>query len=421
MVAYDQFLYIHDLKKETSMNVKKNIFLLLLAVNTSLVVQAKRVMDAGAYHKNFINQQCWFKIIPLQKILEKYPSISYQKCLENISYDFPQFPPSSLFPHKGVCDDSFILKIPNGKVYGHRADVFIENNYIEEMCYKGYFGMLFDIPKLTDDKGTKIAGRVAVITQSVTQYYFHWFQDVLARLALLEMYGVEYDYLYVHYDKPYIKETLELWGIDSSKIITPGTYNFIQADEIILPSYTMNKNAGLFKYAGFHYNPITMNYVAQKLIKAAESKNIDSSKFSRRVFISRKTAPYRKILNEDEIFHLFEAKGFVRYELSDLKVAEQITMFQNAEVIVGEHGAGMTNCLFCKPGTRVIEIFQALVDSGPWWITQVMNLNYSCILTVPVDANYFAHFGMKAEMYHNAWLAQRTVSLENIKKVIETL
>lgn len=404
------------------MNFKKSIAILALILVAPFFVYTKRVMDAAVMHKKMINERYWFKVLPLSVILQKYPEISYQKCLEKVAYDFAQFPPSNLFPHKGVCDDCFILRIPHARVRGLRGDVFIENNLIEEMIYKNFYLGYLDMSKTDEDTVIKVAGRVAVITQDLTGYYFHWFQDVLGRLALLELQGYEWDYLYVPYDKPYIKQTLELWGIDPKKIISPDSNKFcIQADEVILPSYTMNKNQGLLKYAGFHYNPVTMKYVSEKLLKAAQKKNIDTSKFSKKVFITRKNAPYRCILNEDEIFELFQDKGFVRYELGDLLIAEQILLFQNAEMIVGEHGAGLTNCLFCKPGTRVIEIFQALIDSGPWWITQVMGMDYSCIMTVQVDANYFAHFGVVPEIYRNAWRTKRSVSIDCIKKIVEKI
>ena len=36
---------------------------------------------------------------------------------------------------------------------------------------------------------------------------------------------------------------------------------------------------------------------------------------------------------------------------------EQLAAFSGAEVVVGVHGAGMTNIIFSSPGTKVLEMF----------------------------------------------------------------
>lgn len=407
------------------MKFKKIIVVSFLASIFSYNLYSRKLILSKDYYKPLIEKKAWFKIESLEQILKNNLDVAYQLLLQKISYNFKPFPPCNVYPHKGVCSDCFVLNIPNGKVQGAEGHIFVGNTIIDEMVWQGLYQPLVTIPKIDEDKIIKVSGKVAVIAQPLSEYYFHWFQDVLGRLALLDMHGIEYDYIYVLSDKKYMKESLELWGIDSSKIISPKDKDdkdfCIQADELIVPSYVLNKNQGFNKYAGFHQNLLTTQYVSQKMVKAVESQNINSSNFAKRIFISRKDAPKRKILNEDEIFRLFEAQGFVRYELSTLSVAEQIALFNQAEIVVGEHGAGMTNCLFCKPGTKVIEIFQALIDSGPWWITQVMRLDYSCIKTVKVDANYFAHFTLKPEVYTKAWKSERVVSIEEIKRIINML
>ena len=82
-------------------------------------------------------------------------------------------------------------------------------------------------------------------------------------------------------------------------------------------------------------------YVKEKLSHAIQKLNLDGSKFSKKVFISRKDAPKRRIINEDKIFALFEQQGFVRYEMSKLSILDQILIMQNADIVVGEHGAGL--------------------------------------------------------------------------------
>ena len=42
--------------------------------------------------------------------------------------------------------------------------------------------------------------------------------------------------------------------------------------------------------------------------------------------------------------------------LEDMSVREQIHIFQNSNVIAAVHGAALTNIIYCKPNTVVVEI-----------------------------------------------------------------
>lgn len=76
----------------------------------------------------------------------------------------------------------------------------------------------------------------------------------------------------------------------------------------------------------------------------------------KRVFISRKSAKHRKLLQEEELFPLLRKLGFSFYELETLTFEDQIRLFRSAEMVVGPHGAGLSWLIFCSPGTLVIEI-----------------------------------------------------------------
>jgi capsular polysaccharide biosynthesis protein len=62
------------------------------------------------------------------------------------------------------------------------------------------------------------------------------------------------------------------------------------------------------------------------------------------------------MLNEPEIIDEVTKRGFEVLAPGALSVAEQISMFRGACVVMGAHGAGMTNIVFCEPGTAVYEL-----------------------------------------------------------------
>ena len=66
--------------------------------------------------------------------------------------------------------------------------------------------------------------------------------------------------------------------------------------------------------------------------------------------------PQRFISNEDEIKKYLLKNNFIFVKLHETEFREQINLFHNAECIVGLHGAGFVNVVFCKPGTKIIEL-----------------------------------------------------------------
>jgi capsular polysaccharide biosynthesis protein len=54
---------------------------------------------------------------------------------------------------------------------------------------------------------------------------------------------------------------------------------------------------------------------------------------------------------------MLSEKGFQSVVLEDLSPQEQIETLYDADVVVGTHGAGLSNILFSPAGLRVIEIF----------------------------------------------------------------
>ena len=41
--------------------------------------------------------------------------------------------------------------------------------------------------------------------------------------------------------------------------------------------------------------------------------------------------------------------------MSKLNFEDQIYIFNNAKIVISPHGAGLTNLIFCKKGTKILE------------------------------------------------------------------
>jgi len=73
----------------------------------------------------------------------------------------------------------------------------------------------------------------------------------------------------------------------------------------------------------------------------------------RKIFIDRGTGS-RKLSNKEEIFAIL--KGWEVLRLEEMPVLDQMIAFAEATHVVGTHGAGLVNLLWCLPETKVIEI-----------------------------------------------------------------
>jgi len=347
----------------------------------------------------------WFDIVPIKKIIEQHPEILYQKCFDELQFSLNSFTPDPTEPNQGSFKECFIVTIPDGVVQSEYGFTVINKKFIQEMIWGDQPHSLRHVKNLNPVTIIKVPGKVAVITQVAYFNYYHWLIEVLGRLALLEMHNIQYDWLYVQKNTPLMKKTLELWGINPSKIISPPQRDSfaIQADQIILPSYLINTNIG-FSFA----HPCTTTYVKNKLVSAVKEKNTPHS-FSKKVFISRQDT-HRRITNEDDIFQVLKCHGFKKYTLSSLSIEDQILLFDGADIVIGEHGAGLVNIIFCKPNTHIIEIFQALKTTCFWSLANMLNLKYTAIKTMEFEPNYMT-----------AWRSQAEVPLDQFYELLKTL
>ena len=83
----------------------------------------------------------------------------------------------------------------------------------------------------------------------------------------------------------------------------------------------------------------------------------ETQKPFRKIFVSRDKAHTRKLNNAGEL--LMALKGWENVILEDLPIREQVKVFAEATHVLSTHGAGLVNILWCKEGTKIIELQDA--------------------------------------------------------------
>ncbi len=135
-------------------------------------------------------------------------------------------------------------------------------------------------------------------------------------------------------------------------------------------------------------------------------------KGAERLYVSREGSSARPMSNEAELADALAALGFRKVVGDSLSFDEQILAFKDANVIVGPHGAGLTNAAFARPNATIIEL-RPLNRQGesPMWGMSYLNL--SSIM----GYKYVAHVSTN-ESDAEIWEANLSEILPLVKKII---
>ncbi len=251
----------------------------------------------------------------------------------------------------------------------------------------------------------EIKGSVVVRSGILNYTYFHWMFDILPRIELLRCGGRDFkkvDKFLVNNSLPFQRETLEKLGIPKQKILegdvasatlrdvtsvtlrereacrTAYRHRHILANNLIVPSFP-GSIAWMPKWA--------CDFLRREFLPAEVNEKIE------RLYISRKDASHRRLINEEEIVNLLEKFGFKSVALEGMSVSQQATLLANAKVVVSPHGGGLTNLVFCNKGTKVIEIFSPeYVYHCYWLVSNILGLEYYYVLGEKPEGFYLHQF-----------------------------
>jgi hypothetical protein len=89
----------------------------------------------------------------------------------------------------------------------------------------------------------------------------------------------------------------------------------------------------------------------------------------------------RKLLNEEDLFESLKPFGFVKINFEKLNLKEQIEISSNCKIMIGYHGAGLSNSFFMKKNQYLIDIVNSFYNHPFYNVyAKVLGLNYKKFL-----------------------------------------
>jgi capsular polysaccharide biosynthesis protein len=190
--------------------------------------------------------------------------------------------------------------------------------------------------------------------------YFHILLEHLPKLAAVEAWCAR------HQKSPpvlIVEPTLRPWAGDALAATVARDFDVVPTQphpfaikRLIVPGWPRRHGVA---------RPEAIEFVRFRILSYfAQSQVPDwGSKF---IYITRAREKDRRVDNEGAVVDALAPLGFTFVDPGTMTFEEQVVAFRHARLIVGPHGAAMTNALFARHGCRVIEMFGEYINPCIW-------------------------------------------------------
>lgn len=297
------------------------------------------------------------------------------------------YPPFAFESYK-VHSELFLAVIPHARILGpHGVVVTPDGGVVEESAWGlGYLGRDRVSTSLRLPKPTRSKGRYFTIASQGSASYPHWVADALPRLMALDnLDRSELKVIVSGLEAQFQVDSLEKLGITEKEIL-PLDRQYLETDILFFPSFVGDP--------GIH--PLGCQWLRDRFLPAKEKAGKP-----RRLYVTRRLASRRRVLNEAEIEPILARYGIEIVEAERLSFGEQVRIFSEAELVIGPHGAGLTNIVFTPKGSKILELFYPDYMTPAFFkISDYVNLEYWYLLCKPAgNSPVLHHWAGSDDMY----------------------
>jgi hypothetical protein len=179
--------------------------------------------------------------------------------------------------------------------------------------------------------------------------YFNWVLRYGSRIQIAKAFDRQIKILVPDRNIRYVEETLSCQGLDSDRLVSVGDNVKVGRLHVIAPT----------AIGRYDLSPVIRFNITRALGRLRLENNLSS-----RLFIPRNDVKIRNLVNQSELLDALSVFGFTPFDNSAHTVAEQIAAFASCDIVVCPHGAGLSNIVYCRPGTFVVELIPEGYDQG---------------------------------------------------------
>jgi len=196
--------------------------------------------------------------------------------------------------------------------------------------------------------------------------YYHWLAQSLPAIdAALRQRGAHRVTLLLPELLPWQAETLALLGYQDVPRLA-----LDESKTYLLPE------AEFSEFLGYRPSSI-VSYAAATTFRRLAAAAPWLPNAADEIYVARTDAQNRTVANEAELIDFLDRQGVRIVVPGRLSVAEQIAAFRTARLVIGPHGAGMSNIAFCQPRSFVYELMPRNYPNMCFnRIAQSVGLNY---------------------------------------------
>jgi hypothetical protein len=282
--------------------------------------------------------------------------------------------------------EKYICELPDVSLYvNHNVALTNQGNFVASVMRRGQkrFQSMSTLSKLRFFINNLFIQRRSYdidIAIPLTYYrrdkdiaYGHWLLEQLPKLRGIRRFEriTGYDTKIIVNNGPEWRlNRIEQLGFDSNRIIE--TDKNLRIRKLIIPSETKFGNNS--QHSTEDYNWIRCN------LKQGTNYQSYINDFSKYIYISREEQNRRRITNRTEIMSFLSNLGFEKVIIENLSAGEQISVFMNAEIVVGPIGSAFSNIIFCDDASILLIHPPDTFVNSFYELSQIYQIDYYSIL-----------------------------------------